>query len=135
MSYDDYIECKECKKLLPISCFYAHYSYGTKGNPKLYLKIHKTCKKCKAAIRQQKIEGIRDQILQQRIEEQVTSYEPKMVLGWVVRNLKRFGNCYVRRLGRIDIQATQDQVGYKLTVLALQNNDGYILQVKKGERI
>lgn len=132
MNMDDWVECNECHKKLPVTCFYTHWgtSQTCKDKRQKYLKINHTCKKCRAKIRQQKIDGIRDQILQQRIEEQVTSYEPKMVLGWVVRNLKRFGNCYVRRLGRIDIQATAQAIGAPIRIIQVQE-DGYILEKKK----
>jgi len=135
MDYNDWIICNECKKLLPISCFYTHWGHSTtaKDKNKKYLKVHKTCKKCWSRLRLERVHGIKLQIEEEKIENEIQEYQPAQTEAWIIRNLKRFGNCYIRDLRKVNIKTAVEELGFNIRIIALQSMNGYILEKKKGE--
>lgn len=120
------MRCKECGKNLSESCFYIYFVNGYKNR-------YHVCKKCislKAKLKYNKIKEI-DKFQ----EYQESSQEEKQKLitpEWVIRNLKRFGNCYVRHIEKIDIHEAAILVGAMLSIRpSLKENDGYIIEIKK----
>ena len=132
---EDWVRCKHCGKVLPISCFYTHWGISTTSKDKRqkYLKINHTCKKCRAQIRKDRINGIVHDVVERRVQEiqDIQIYKPSKTLYWVVRNLKHYGNCFVRKLRKVNLQKTSEAVGFEIKVTPAGGDlDGYILERK-----
>lgn len=62
---------------------------------------------------------------------------PKVIIkpnnyGWVLRNLKRFGNCYIKHLNKVDIPGMEEELNKEIIVRKTSKDcQGYILEVKK----
>ena len=131
----DLITCKCCLKRLPESCFYSKTQWK---NGKSYFHYYHTCKKCISLKNKIKKGTIDKETLQPIIPRgtitmiPILKEKPKKDFSWVVRNLKRYGNCYVRKLSGIDIDYLTTEVGFQvISRRTSKENDGYILERKK----
>ncbi len=123
------MRCKECGKNLSDSCFY-------KGRKDKNVWTFKVCKKCISLKRKQDLAANkRESWLSEkvRLADEMREQSPKTITPmWVIRNLKRFGNCYVRKISKVNIPEAESLVGCKLKVrLSLKENDGYVIEVQK----
>lgn len=128
----DFIVCKSCLKRLPESCFYSKTQWK---DGRAYFNYYHTCKKCisiKAKIRKGTIDKESLQSIPLGATIPTLKEKPKKDFSWVVRNLKRYGNCYVRKLSGIDIDYLTTEVGFQvISRRTSKENDGYILERKK----
>ena len=130
----DTILCKSCLKRLPENCFYSKIQWK---NGKSYFHYYHTCKKCislKNKIKKGTIEKDTLQPIPSGTITMITASKekPKKDFSWVVRNLKRYGNCYVREIQEIDIDYLTTEVGFQvISRRTSKENDGYILERKK----
>ena len=152
--------CKRCGKRLPIDCFYSYMSF-VKGNwylkektncKKCISEINHERKEKSNATKRLWYQKNRDEIIarrRERYKELFGSQVEKVVIDefipqekpdkpeeykylWVIRNLKNYGNCYIRRLNKIDLNYIQEQVGFNLTTRRTsKDNDGYIIERMK----
>lgn len=122
----DAVVCKVCGKKMPISNFYTYIGY-TRGVA--YLKVHKTCKKCKSILRLQKLNK-EEPIVEKYLKEIVV--EPPRRSNWILRNLREHGNCYIREKSSVDVEQLSLMLGKEITVR--QEVDGCILEIKKPHR-
>ncbi len=118
------MRCKECGKNLSESCFYFYFVNGNK-------KQYHVCKKCITLKSKTRWERIKEEKKLQQAEAS-QNVKKQITPEWVIRNLKRFGNCYVRKISKVNIPEAESLVGCKLKVrLSLKENDGYVIEVQK----
>lgn len=118
------ITCKSCGKRLSELCFYSSVSYK---NNKLYKKTYHMCKKC-IRLKTLSSQHITKETEPIEVHEEFTldSY------SWVLRNLRKFGNCYIKHLSKVNISELSNKLGFDLNVRPTdKENKGYIIEVIK----
>lgn len=132
--------CKECKKELPETEFYSwQQTYNTKNGIK-YCRVYKSiCKECYIAKRslngnnrvrrnmKPKESPKVENIIFDEATIKVKNKKSKIPL-WILRNLKNYGNCYIRN-NTYDLDYLGQIIGKKIEIKNL--SVGFILQ-KKG---
>lgn len=131
--YAKKITCNECRRELTINNFYTHYgtSQTCKDKSKKYLKVNHICKNCRARLRRERISEIKEQIEERKIQEEIQLTKKEIETPqWIIRNLKWYGNCYVKKLRKINMEKLPEQVGFEIKVEPAGDINGYILERK-----
>ena len=127
------ILCNNCLKRLPLGCFYSKIQHK---NGKVYFNYYHVCKKCISVRRKLKnaqyIGASVQSVAVDEAELLTPSSKQRRDVSWIIRNLEKFGNCYVRKLTDIDLEYLEARVGFAiLTRSTSKENDGYILEKRK----
>lgn len=122
------ITCKCCGRRLPESCFYGSQSLGKNG--KIYYKRWKKCKKCISMDNKSPEIITEEQEVQVNLEPMFKEeWSPLDDYSWVIRNLKRYGNCYIKHLSKINLQELKEALGSDIKIRPTEKeNKGYILE-------
>jgi len=116
------ITCNSCGKILSESCYYGATQWK---NGKQYINYYHVCKKClslKAKAKNDLFKMEKEET-QEEVPATVKSY------SWVLRNLQRFGNCYIKHLNKINLKELSIKLGFALKVRPTsKENKGYIIE-------
>lgn len=149
------IICNTCHKQLPINCFYQHDRLYPNG--RVYHKINHKCKLCTSSSRAERYQNNKEHENKLRVENRRKARQREMMLEysygeyeeqqktekpvvmeipkyyWVIRNLKNYGNCYIKHINRINQEQLELELGCELNIRKTsKENEGYILEIKKG---
>jgi ppGpp synthetase/RelA/SpoT-type nucleotidyltranferase len=117
------ITCNSCGKRLSESCYYGATQWK---NGKQYINYYHVCKKClslKAKAKNDLFKMEKEETPEEEVPATVKSY------SWVLRNLQRFGNCYIKHLNKINLKELSIKLGFALRVRPTsKENKGYIIE-------
>ena len=69
------------------------------------------------------------------VDDELLEVETNNNYSWVLRNLKRYGNCYIKHINRIDIPEMEEALNKQIPVRKTsKDNQGYILEIKKEKK-
>lgn len=136
-------KCKRCNRVLPESSFYQKSHY-VRGN--LYVSMTTRCKTCECEINRLRRMGLYDKDKLRGKYKMYQTLDMKLKVNndvsytatkgtevadrdlWVIRNLKSYGNCYIKSKHNLD--KIEQELNCKLVVRTLSDG-GYILEVRK----
>lgn len=131
--------CKVCGENKGEDAFYlkGHFVRG-----KFYESFDKTCKVCHKQLRINKIEAKKiEELLKPKEEDSIeelikpSKEKDNSNYGWVLRNLRKFGNCYIKHLSKIDIPEMEETLNNEILIRKTsKDNQGYILEIKKEKK-
>lgn len=118
------IKCKICGKVKEETNFYVARKYY-KGT--LHINYFGTCKTCCGIRQKQRLLERKEEAKRQRlikIEDQPSD-------EWIIRNLQRFGNCYIKKKDKYDLEKIKAIINKDFDLQPAGDMIGFIIQVKR----
>jgi len=117
------IKCKICGEIKTETNYYNSKKYY-KGV--MYLGYWRVCKNCCGKRQKQRLLERKEEAKRQRvvkIEEQKDD--------WIIRNLQRFGNCYIKKKDKYDLDKIKAIINKDFDLQPAGDMIGFIIQVKR----
>lgn len=117
------IKCKICGEIKNESQYYVARKYY-KGT--LHINYFGACKTCCGKRQKQRLLERKEEVKRQRVVK-----VEELKDDWIIRNLQRFGNCYIKKKDKYDLDKIKAIINKDFDLQPAGDMIGFIIQVRK----